>query len=61
VTDVRSNTFEIEWPPRSCKRREFPEIDRAAWFSLDAARTKMLPAQTEFLDRLEHTIGSDER
>lgn len=60
VTDVRSNTFEIEWPPRSGKRREFPEVDRAAWFPLDAAWEKLLPGQREFLDRLEHTIGSNE-
>jgi predicted NUDIX family NTP pyrophosphohydrolase len=56
VTQVRSNTFEVEWPPHSGKRREFPEVDRAAWFTLDAARTKLLPAQREFLDRLEQFL-----
>jgi len=52
VGAVKSNTFEIEWPPRSGKMQEFPEIDRAAWFSLSAAATKLIPAQAEFLERL---------
>ena len=56
VSQLRSNTFEIEWPPRSGKRREFPEVDRAAWFPLEAARHKLLPAQREFLDRLEASL-----
>jgi predicted NUDIX family NTP pyrophosphohydrolase len=50
---ARSNTFEMEWPPRSGRRQEFPEIDRAEWFTLARAREKLLPAQTAFLDRLE--------
>jgi predicted NUDIX family NTP pyrophosphohydrolase len=49
---LRSNTFEMEWPPKSGKLREFPEVDRAAWFGLDEARGKINPAQAEFLDRL---------
>jgi predicted NUDIX family NTP pyrophosphohydrolase len=49
----RSNTFEIEWPPRSGKRRSFPEIDRLEFFSLDEARSKLNAAQIEFLDRLQ--------
>jgi len=54
-----SNTFSIEWPPRSGREREFPEVDRAGWFGLAAAREKMIPAQAEFLDRLlEHLRGS---
>ncbi|MGN6275826.1 MAG: NUDIX domain-containing protein [Solirubrobacterales bacterium] len=52
---LASNTFAMEWPPRSGKRQEFPEVDRAEWFGLEAAREKILPAQAEFLDRLvEH-------
>jgi len=52
---VRSNTFMLEWPPRSGQVREFPEVDRAGWFSIADARRKLLPAQTPFLDRLlEH-------
>ena len=53
---VRSNTFEMEWPPRSGKRQEFPEIDRAEWFPLAQARVKLIEAQTAFLDRLEERI-----
>jgi predicted NUDIX family NTP pyrophosphohydrolase len=49
---VRSNTFELEWPPRSGRRRQFPEIDRAEWFGLDDARAKRNPAQSELVDRL---------
>jgi predicted NUDIX family NTP pyrophosphohydrolase len=47
-----SNTFEMEWPPRSGQRQAFPEVDRAEWFRLDAARAKLVPAQAAFLDRL---------
>ena len=50
---AHSNTFEMEWPPRSGRRQEFPEIDRAEWFPLARAREKLLPAQAAFLDRLE--------
>jgi predicted NUDIX family NTP pyrophosphohydrolase len=49
---ITSNTFELEWPPRSGRMREFPEVDRAQWFALPEARTKILPAQEELLDRL---------
>jgi predicted NUDIX family NTP pyrophosphohydrolase len=49
---VRSNTFTMEWPPRSGRTEEFPEVDRAEWFVVDAAREKLVEAQTEFLDRL---------
>ncbi len=49
---VRSNTFEIEWPPRSGKKQTFPEIDRAAFFTLAAAEKKMHPTEFEFLSRL---------
>lgn len=52
---LASNTFAMEWPPRSGKRQEFPEVDRAEWFDLETAREKILPPQAEFLDRLvEH-------
>jgi predicted NUDIX family NTP pyrophosphohydrolase len=49
---VRSNTFTMEWPPRSGRQAEFPEIDRAQWFGVEAAREKLVPAQVELLDRL---------
>jgi predicted NUDIX family NTP pyrophosphohydrolase len=47
-----SNTFDIEWPPRTGRRQSFPEVDRAEWFDIELARTKMLSAQVELLDRL---------
>ena len=49
---LTSNTFDVEWPPRSGRRQSFPEVDRAEWFDIELARTKMLSAQVEFLDRL---------
>lgn len=49
---VRSSTFLLEWPPRSGRRQEFPEVDRAAWFPMAQAREKLLPSQHPFLDRL---------
>jgi predicted NUDIX family NTP pyrophosphohydrolase len=49
---VHSNTFTMEWPPRSGRTAEFPEIDRAGWFGMDEAREKLNPAQAELLDRL---------
>ena len=52
VGAVVSNTFEMEWPPRSGRMQSFPEIDRAEWFSVETAREKLNPAQAEFLDRL---------
>jgi predicted NUDIX family NTP pyrophosphohydrolase len=56
VTRVTSNTFEIEWPPRSGRKQQFPEVDRAAWFDAEAARHKLLPAQGAFIDRLEERL-----
>ena len=49
---LTSNTFDIEWPPRSGRRQSFPEVDRAEWFNIKFARTKILPGQVELLDRL---------
>jgi predicted NUDIX family NTP pyrophosphohydrolase len=54
---IVSNAFEIEWPPRSGKRAEFPEVDRAAWFDLLAAREAIVPAQRRFIDDLEIVAG----
>jgi predicted NUDIX family NTP pyrophosphohydrolase len=52
AAQITSNTCELEWPPRSGTRIEIPEVDRAEWFSLAAAREKINPAQAELLDRL---------
>jgi predicted NUDIX family NTP pyrophosphohydrolase len=49
---IVSNTFTLEWPPRSGRTREFPEVDRAGWFGLEEAREKLNPAQAELLVRL---------
>jgi predicted NUDIX family NTP pyrophosphohydrolase len=48
---IHSNTYELEWPPRSGRRQSFPEVDRGAFFDPDTARRKLLPAQTPFIDR----------
>ncbi len=50
---IRSNTFTVEWPPRSGQTQEFPEVDRAGWFGIEQARAKLNPAQVELLDRME--------
>jgi predicted NUDIX family NTP pyrophosphohydrolase len=55
--DLKSNTFDIEWPPRSGKIRSFPEIDRAEFFLLEIARQKINPAQLAFLDRLRAVLA----
>jgi predicted NUDIX family NTP pyrophosphohydrolase len=49
---IRSNTFSIEWPPKSGQQKEFPEIDRAAWFRLEEARVRIVKGQVGFLGRL---------
>lgn len=51
-TTLRSSTFTMQWPPRSGREREFPEVDRAEWFSPEEARQKLIPAQSAFIDRL---------
>ena len=53
---VKSNTFQIEFPPRSGKFKEFPEVDRAEFFADETARRKINPAQIPFLDRLRETL-----
>jgi predicted NUDIX family NTP pyrophosphohydrolase len=52
VGALKSNTFEMEWPPRSGRRKSFLEVDRAAWFTAEEARAKILPSQSDFIDRL---------
>jgi predicted NUDIX family NTP pyrophosphohydrolase len=53
VIDLKSNTFSIEWPPRSGLIRDYPEVDRAEWFPIAAAREKILKSQISLLDELE--------
>ena len=57
VSTIVSNKFEMEWPPRSGRTAEFPEVDRAAWFGLESATRKMLRGQITFLDRLVAAVS----
>jgi predicted NUDIX family NTP pyrophosphohydrolase len=57
VTAVESNSFEMEWPPRSGRTAEFPEVDRAGWFDPDAARRKLLRGQVAFIDLLTASLS----
>jgi predicted NUDIX family NTP pyrophosphohydrolase len=53
---ITSNTFTMQWPPRSGRIQEFPEVDRAQWFGLDEARERVNPAQVALLDRLAQSL-----
>jgi len=54
---LKSNTFAMEWPPRSGRQQEFPEIDRAGWFTIEAAKVKIIEGQVGFLEELEKILG----
>ena len=56
-SQLKSNTFTLEWPPRSGRQQAFPEVDRGEWFRLTAARTKLLVGQRPLLDELERMLG----
>lgn len=58
VSEIDSTSFEMEWPPRSGKLREFPELDRAEWFGVEAARPRIVRAQAAFLDRLLELVDT---
>ena len=53
---IKSNLFTLEWPPRSGKRKEFPEVDRAGWFDLKLAKEKILKGQLVFLEQLQRIL-----
>lgn len=57
VADIHSNTFKMEWPPKSGRQQEFPEIDHAEWFDLAEARNRILKGQAAILDRLKSQFG----
>ena len=59
ATRVRSNTFSMEWPPRSGTQQTFPEVDRAAWFDIKEAKRKILKGQVPLLEELQHKLSSD--
>jgi predicted NUDIX family NTP pyrophosphohydrolase len=54
---LRSNSFEMEWPPKTGRLQSFPEVDRAEWFTVEEARDKILPGQRPFIDRLLERLG----
>src|SRR5690242_1477169 len=56
---IRSNTFSMEWPPKSGKQQEFPEVDRAAFFTVEQAREKIHPAEFEFIRRLGELLSRE--
>ncbi len=56
VGDIQSNSFEMEWPPKSGRRVSFPEVDRAEWMTIPQARDRLVKGQVEFLDRLLHAL-----
>ena len=58
VGALKSNMFEMEWPPKSGRKTSFPEVDRAEWFSIEDARKKILRGQSAFLDRLLSALGA---
>jgi predicted NUDIX family NTP pyrophosphohydrolase len=58
---IRSNSFAMEWPPRSGRMQDFPEVDRAAWFDLTTARRKIHKGQAPLLDELESTLSARDR
>jgi predicted NUDIX family NTP pyrophosphohydrolase len=55
---LQSNTFTVEWPPRSGRQAEFPEVDRVEWFDLETARAKLVKAQAAFIDALARELGA---
>ncbi len=57
VSSLKSNNFSLEWPPRSGRYKEFPEVDRACWFSLEEARRRILKGQAPFLSEIEQKLG----
>jgi predicted NUDIX family NTP pyrophosphohydrolase len=59
-TELRSNTFTIEWPPRSGRQQEFPEVDRGGWFTCPAAREKLLVGQRPLVDELKRVLQERE-
>lgn len=61
ASSLRSNTFTIEWPPRSGRMQEFPEVDRAQWFSIPEAERRILKGQIPLLRELAQVVGSSPR
>ena len=60
VTKIRSNYFEIEWPPKSNQLQQFPEIDRGEWFNVAQAKLKIIPAQVSFIDQIVDKLSTSQ-
>ena len=58
TAEIKSNTFEIEWPPKSRKKKSFPEIDKAAWFNMDEAKKKIIDGQVSLIKELETKLDA---
>ena len=58
TAEIKSNTFEIEWPPKSGKKKSFPEIDKAAWFNMDEAKKKIIDGQASLIKELETKLDA---
>ena len=56
---IKSNPFSMEWPPRSCRQQEFPEVDRAAWFDIEEAKQKINHGQAGLLEELERMTSKN--
>lgn len=56
-TKIESNLFELEWPPKSGKKKEFPEVDKAAWFTIEEAKVKINPKQAALIEELAQKLG----
>lgn len=56
TTHIKSNTFSMEWPPKSGRQQEFPEIDRAEWFDMETLKLKIIPAQMQFVNELSQKL-----
>jgi len=59
VAEIKSNKFEMEWPPKSGIKKEFPEIDKAEWFGIDKAKTKIIESQTTWIDELKNILNAE--
>jgi predicted NUDIX family NTP pyrophosphohydrolase len=57
--NIKSNSFEVEWPPKSGKKKSFPEIDKAAWFNMEEARSKIIDGQMPLINELEAKLNAD--
>jgi predicted NUDIX family NTP pyrophosphohydrolase len=56
VENIKSNLFEMEWPPKTGKKQFFPEVDKASWFSIEEAKMKVLPGQIPLIEQLERLL-----